>query len=54
MKLKQLQVWKDLIMWRSSTGCDNGNGKEICRIKNKAEELMKLFPFNIPQDENES
>lgn len=54
MKLKQLQIWKDLIIWRSSKGCDNGNGKETYRIKDKAETVMKLFPFNIAQDKNES
>lgn len=54
MKLKQLRIWKDLIIQRNSTGCDNGNGKETCRIRNKAEKVMKLLPFNIPHYENES
>lgn len=53
MKLNKLQIWKDLIIW-SSTGCDNGNRKETYRKRNKAEKVMKLFHFNIPQDENES
>lgn len=54
MKLKQLQIWIELIIRRSSRGWDNGNGKDTNKVRDKAEKVMKLFPFNVPQDENES
>lgn len=54
MKLKQLEVWEDLIIRRSSKGWDKRNGKGTYRIRNNAEKAIKLLPFNIPQGENES